>query len=633
MRADARPPPAVQIQQALALHRQGALAQAAAIYEAVLRADPRNFDALHLGGVLAAQSGNPAQAADLIGRAIAINAGNAAAFNNRGLAFKDLGQHQASLECFSQAIARKADYAGAYFNRGNAQMNLAQLDAALFSFDQACIIKPEYAEAWCNRGVVLTVLGRLELAVASLDRAIALKADYAEAHCNRAVALQRLKRYEAADASCRQAIELRPGYAEAHSNLGLALGELNEGRAALDCFDRAIALKPDFAEAHFNRGNLLRDLGESDAALASFDRAVASRPNFAEAHCNRGNLLRDSKQLDGALLSYELAIAARPEYAEPHTNRSMVLLLRGDFARGWSEYEWRWRNAGADTEIAPSAAALPPRWDGSVSLEAKTLLIYCEQGLGDTLQFSRYAGTAAAMGAKVILRVQPPLVRLANTLDGVSKVISLNETCPEADFCCPLMSLPLAFRTGLESIPAPRSYLASDDALSQQWARRLGEKRLPRIGLAWSGNPLHLHDRRRSIGLAELLKYLPDGFEYFCLHKDLSVADLRGLEADERVSHFTGELDFDNTAALCDSLDLVISVDTSLAHLSASLGRRTWILLSFVPDWRWLLDRTDSPWYPTVTLYRQETLDDWGIPLRRVAADLAGCQGWPDASD
>lgn len=584
------------LRQALALHQQGQLTQAQTKYEEVLAVQPRHFDALNLLGVIALQRGNPATALELLDSAIEIDPNNAAV----------------------------------HFNRGAVLQQLNRPEESLASYDQAIAIKPNYAESFCNRGLVLAQLKRWDAALASYDRAVAIKPDFAQAHFNRGIVLKELGRWDEALAGYEQAVSLEPGFAEGYCNRGLVLAQLDRWDAALASYDQAIAIKPQFTEAHFNRGLVLSKLDQADAALASFDRAIALKADFAEVYYNRGLVLAHVMQVDAALTSYERAIAIRPGYAEAHQNRSWMLLLSGDLARGWIDYEWRWKDAnGAD--IKHKRDLRRPLWLGDASIAGKTILLHAEQGLGDTLQFCRYARRVAELGARVILEVPPPLAPLLENLEGVSTLVRQGSPLPDFDFQCPLLSLPLAFNTTLASIPVSAGYLSADPVKAAQWRGALGEKRAVRVGLAWSGSTLHKNDHNRSIPLAQILKHLPAGFEYVSLQKDLRDIDRRVLESNPNIVNFADAVnDFSHTAALCACLDVVISVDTSVAHLGGALGKRTWILLPYHADWRWLTDRDDSPWYPSVKLYRQTDIGDWIGVLKRVHADLIR---WPGTKD
>jgi predicted TPR repeat methyltransferase len=376
------------------------------------------------------------------------------------------------------------------------------------------------------------------------------------------------------------------------------------------------------AVLHFNLGNALVQQGRLAEALACYDQAIALQPDYGQAWCNRGNLLQMRHQIDAAVESYDRAIALNTEYADAYWNKANALLLGGDFVRGWPLYEWRWKR---DSFTSPKRGFAQPLWLGQESLAGKTILLHSEQGLGDTVQFCRYVPMVAALGARVVLEVQKPLLGLVHSLPGVSEWVEKGTALPPFDFHCPLLSLPLAFNTGICDIPGAASYLSSDPVRRAHWANRLGPRTRPRIGIVWSGGAGHAHDQMRSIPLALMLQWLPDVFDYVSMQQEVRSGDRQVLEASDRVTHFGKDLlDFGDTAALCDGVDLIISVDTSVAHVAAALGKPTWVLLPYNPDWRWMLGRRDSPWYPGAVLYRQQQPADWSAVLARVASDLTG---------
>jgi tetratricopeptide (TPR) repeat protein len=431
--------------------------------------------------------------------------------------------------------------------------------------------------------------------------------------------------YERAIQLYDQAIVANPSSAEAYYKRANALKDAGRLEEAVHSYGEAIRHKPDYAFAYCNRGYVQHRLGLLAESLSSYDNAITFAPTDVVAHYNRALLLQDCSQWEEALASYAQAIAINPEFAEAQYNRALTLLLLGKFQDGWRAFEWRWRNAQR-LGIGKLRDFEQPLWLGETSLAGKRLLIHSEQGLGDALQFCRYATLSAALGATVIMEAQEALLGLLSSLDGVAELIPKGHSVPAVDYQCPLMSLPLAFKTTVDTIPAPTKYLRSDPGKVAHWRTRLGEQKRPRIGLTWSGNPDNPVDARRSIALADWIAHLPPEFEYFRLQTQLRPADRATLDSTDCIFSFedfdNGALDFAGTAALCECMDLVISVDTSLAHCSGALGRRTWVLLPFLPDWRWLLDRDDSPWYPTMRLYRQKSPGDWNEVLARVATDL-----------
>jgi len=575
--------------QGLALHQEGRLAEAQEIYRQVLEIRPKHYDALHLLGVISYQTGNLLRAVELIGRAIELNPKNAAAYSNQGLALQGLKRPDEALDSYDRALKLEPDYAEACSNRGNALKDLKRLDEALDSYDRALALKPEFAEAHNNRGFALQELKRLEEALDSYDRALELKPDYAEACSNRGNALQALRRLD----------------------------------EALDSYDRALNLNPDDAEAYYNRGLALQALSRLDEALDSYDRAIKLKPDYVEAYSNRGLVLKELKRLNEALDSYDRALKLKPDFADGHLNMSLCRLLMGEFARGWEGFEWRWKSAQIERQLGEKRNFTQPLWLGAESLQGKTILLHSDQGLGDALQFCRYAKLVSDLGGRVIMEVPEPLTVLLRNLAGVAQLVGKGSALPSFDYHCPLLSLPLAFRTELNTVPSFNSYIASNPGKVTNWRAKLGERTKPRIGLVWSGSAMHKNDRNRSIPLGTIVERLPGQFQYVSMQKEVSDADRETLISRSDILHFGEQLiDFTDTAALCELMDVIVSVDTSVAHLAGAMGRPVWILLPFIPDWRWLLDREDSVWYPSARLYRQEKIGDWAGVIERVRTEL-----------
>ncbi|HEX4209292.1 MAG TPA: tetratricopeptide repeat-containing glycosyltransferase family protein [Candidatus Binataceae bacterium] len=481
--------------------------------------------------------------------------------------------------------------------------------------------------------MVLKALRRWPEALACYERAIALRPNHSEAHSNRGNVLRELRQLDAALASYDRALAINPSYAEAHYNRGVVLHDLNRPDDALASYDRAIALRPDYAAAFCNRGVVQEQLHLFEAAVESYSRAVAIQPGFARALANRGNAQRALLQLDAAIDSCDRAIAISPDYAAAYQNRAVARLLAGDFALGWPDYEWRWKNedSALRRDYRPFTQ---PQWRGEHDLAGRTLLIHSEQGLGDTIQFCRYVPLLAPLGATVIFEAPSPLMQLLAGLVGVAQLISRGTALPDFDYHCPLMSLPLAFRTTLATVPANVPYLTVDAERRRHWRGKLGERRQPRVGLVWSGGfradqpEVWSVNSRRNIPLAKLAALRNSDIEFYSLQKGQPAeSELAQLNARHwngpRLIDCTGELhDFADTAALIEQLDLVISVDTSTAHLAGALGKPVWILNRFDTCWRWLLDRTDSPWYPTARLYRQAKPGDWDGVIEQLSGDI-----------
>jgi len=536
----------------------------------------------------------------------------------QGLALLQQGATQQAREVLEKAIKINPKHFDALNILGIIAAQTKDFDKAIGFFDQAVKINPNNAVCYCNRGNVLKELRQFEKAISNYKKAISLNKDYALAYVNQSIALFELHNYEESLDSCDRAIKIQPDYAEAFYNRGNILDELMRFDEALNCFDKAIELKPDYVEAYSNRGAVLQELKRFEEALQSHDVAITLDPNYADAYSNRGVVLKELKRFDEALASYDKAIGLKSIYAEAYWNKSLLLLHLGNFQIGWQLYEWRWKSEQKNQY----RNFTQPLWLGDESIANKTILLHAEQGLGDTIQFCRYAASVKRLGARVLLEVPKSLSSLLKDTEGVDEVFEAGKQLPAFDYQCPLLSLPLAFKTELNSIPSPTTYLNSNDEKLDLWNQRLGEKSKPRIGLVWSGSTIHITGQNRSLALADLIKYLPINFEYVSLQKEVRDSDKDALANSAIKNHSEQLSDFTDTAALCDLMDIVISVDTSVAHLSAALGKPTWILLTHMADWRWLLDRFDSPWYESVKLYRQAEDRQWGPVLERVTRDL-----------
>jgi len=635
------------------LLQAGQPAQAAAQLRGILKADPAHFDTLCMLAQLEYQSGRSEEAIRLLDRALAVRPGSAVAVTNRGNVLLAMGRFEEALASYDRALALKARYPEVYFNRGVVLRELQRDREALASYDRALALDPEYAEAYNNRGIVLEMLSRPLDALACYAQALARRPDFAQAHYNRGNVLRTLERYEEALSSYSRALALNPRYTEAYINRGNVLRELGRLEEALPNYAHALQLSPSYTEALLNQGIVLSALNRHDEALGCFDRALTLRPEYVEAHYNRGITLRNLNSLPESLLAFNHALALRPDYTEAFIDRSTLMmhmrrfeeahadvaralaiapdypeahfcaaayrLLTADFARGWEEYEWRWKVK----EAGKPRTFVQPLWLGREDLAGKAILLHAEQGYGDTVQFCRYAALVAALGARVILEVQPPLVSLLSRLAGPAQVAAQGDELPPFDFHCPLMSLPLAFRTELRTIPAQTPYLTAEPGRIDIWRARLGPVPAPRVGLAWSGRPAYRNDFNRSIRLETCSPLFEIEASFVSLQKELRDPDRVFLDARRGILHFGDQLnDYDDTAALIDGLDLVITVDTSVAHLAGALGKPVWVLLPYNPDWRWMLDREDSPWYPSARLFRQARSGDWDGVIARIAAAL-----------
>jgi tetratricopeptide (TPR) repeat protein len=496
-----------------------------------------------------------------------------------------------------------------------------------------------YVQQHIQSGLQLLQQGRLDEAWQALSAAIAADSDNALAHHLRGLVQVHAGEWPGALADLMRAVELDPADAVAHSNLSGALRAVGDYEAALASGETAVRLNPDFPDAHLNRGNALLELARPDEALASYAEVLARQPGDARAYSNRGNALRSLGRLPEAAASFEQAMALDPATPEIRANCGFAYLGMGDLPKGFGLFEARWDNRNMRAYLE-SRAFPAPFWRGSEplgdeSLRGKTILLHSEQGFGDVLQFCRYAPLAAERGARVLVEVDPALKPLMRSLEGVDQVFAQGETLPAFDLHCPMMSLPFAFRTTLETIPAETPYLAADPDRVDAWRRRLGPAPRPRVGLAWSSGvrpdqpELKAINGRRNLPLEKLAAFKGLDIDFVSLQKGQPAeAEFDALDqaawAGPPILNVARELtDFGETAALMTVLDLVVSVDTSIPHLAGALGRPVWVMNRFDPCWRWLQGRSDSPWYPTARLFRQPALGDWDRVLTEVRQALA----------
>jgi tetratricopeptide (TPR) repeat protein len=603
---------------AVALLQAQQFAAAHAAFQVLLKRQPRNFDVLHLGGIAAVQAGRAEEGLTLIRRALAINPRHADAHGNHGSALTRLGRYQDALASLDRAIALDPNGANFHRNRGVALLRMNRLKDAVEAFDSAIALKPDNAEAHNDRACALMDQYKLEDALAGFEKALSLHPGFPAYLVNKSLILCSLQRPAEAVQAAEAALHGKPDDTSAlivRTEALLSLGQTAEGLATIDA---ALKINPGLVEAYLWRSKALILLGEPEAALAAAETARQIAPQNPAVHYGCGFALSHLKRLEEALAAYDHALSLKPEDRESLWNRALALLVLGRFEEGWLAYEYR--NLRRKTLAARKYPT--PLWWGKQPLKDQRLYIYWEQGLGDTIHFARYALLAAAAGAKVAFSVQDPLLRLFKGFDSTITVIGQNEEPTEFDLHCPLLTLPLAFGTKLETIPAfEHGYLKAPAEDVARWDQRL-PKGSRRIGLVWSGSQAHANDANRSLALAKLLPLLQPGDVWVSLQKEVREADRAALEASGLLD-VSGELgDFADTAALISVLDLVISVDTSVAHLAGALGKPTWVMLPFAPDFRWLLDREDTPWYPKMRLFRQSRASDWDGVVARIGEAL-----------
>jgi tetratricopeptide (TPR) repeat protein len=636
-------------QKALFCHRHGQLSEAERYYRVVLKADDRHFPSVHGLGLIWLQQGRHADAVSIFRRAIRINGNSAEAHHHLAVALVGLGRPQEAVKGFERALAINPNFVEAHDSLGHALQMLGRSEDAIAHHEKAVALNPGYASAHNNLGNALQRVGRYEEAIAQYQAALRLRSPYPEAHNNLGLVLAKLRRHEAAVAHYESALATSPNHVHAHVNLGNSLMALGHREKAIAHYQKALAVDPLHVEARIclgqalipmdrseealaqcdqvlaskptthsalnNLGSLLWKLNRRDEALACFERALAIQPDDVAILINRADSLAQLNRFEEALADYARAQAMQPDHAGAHHGEAFVHLRLGDLRTGFEKYEWRQQ----DQRCFPK-----PAWGGYEDIRGKTILVHAEQGLGETLQFCRYTELLAERGAKVVLEVQPALKSLLACLRGVDAVIARAEDWPDFDYHCPVLSLPRLFKTTLETIPANTPYIQASPELVAKWEQRLTPRNRLRVGLVWSGNPNQVNDHNRSMPLEYLLPLFSPAIHLVSVQKEVRRRDLEFLKSRDDLAHFGEELrDFSDTAAIVASMDLVISVCTSVGHLAGAMNKPTWVLLSHAADWRWLLHRNDSPWYPSARLFRQPKLGDWNSVIRQVAGELA----------
>jgi tetratricopeptide (TPR) repeat protein len=611
---------------AVALQTGDDLISAAKLCEDILakhdRIDPAYFDAVYLLAALQFRSGRLTEALASYDEALAVRPHFPEGYGNRAKVLSALKRFDDAVTNFDQALSLMPDFAEAHLNRGNALIQLRRFTEALASYDRTLAIKPDDAIGLNNRGSALNALRRSDEAIMSYDKALTIKPDFVAALNNRGIALAALQRFEEALASCNQSLAVQPGNAWALTTRGKILHALERFEEAVASYDEVLTAHPDRAEAYFHRARALTELGRLEEAFASCDAALASRPEFAEVLNQRGVIQKELGRFPEALASFSNAQKLRPDYVDAYRNEAQLLLLVGDFSSAWRKRdELSKRGASA---AGPIKFSTPP-WDGLEPLYGRTILLHSDsaedEAYADAIQFVRYVPLLAARGARVVLEVERPLCKLVAGIAGVNQVTTPDDIAAAFDDHAPFFGLPWAFGTKLDTIPAIVPYLRAQTEIAAKWDALLGVRMRPRVGVVWSGNPPREKKLHRSAELAAFLPLLGVDATFVCAQRNISSTDQ--FQAQPEILTFGDTLnDFSEAAALISCLDLVISVDSCIAHLAGALGKPVWVLLRHMPDWRWLLDRDDSPWYPTARLFRQRRQDDLDEVVARVAVEL-----------
>jgi tetratricopeptide (TPR) repeat protein len=646
--------------QALQHHQSGNLHLAVQMYQQILQADPNNPDAHHMLGLAAHHAGRLEIAESHFRQAITLNPWVPSYYCNLGNALDGQNKLDEAIGCFRQALRLNPEFPEACFNLGNVVLRQGKLEEAIDCYAQALRLNPGYVKAQINRGIAQMQLGRLDEAVSSFQLSLGFNPNQFEALTHLGIALRRQGKLEDAVNCYERALQLQPNYAIASYNLGNVRMDQEKFSEAATSYRKALQIQPEFAEAVDGLGNALLRQGQLGDSMILLRQAIQLRPNSPESYTNLGCALAALNQLDEALRCFQKALSLKPDDASAHWNRSYLLLLRGEFEQGWQEFDWR-RALPSFGKRQFSEAA----WDGS-PLDGRTILLHAEQGLGDTIQFIRYAVLVRERSGNVVVECQPRLARLLANVAGIDLLVTRDSPLPPFDVQSPLLSLPGVFRTSLGNIPTSIPYLRAESNLVDHWRREItmsevrcpmSEAQIPRsevrcpvsdvkahssdfrlrtpdsgrcrrIGIAWQGNPSCRFDCLRSIPLRYFASLANvEGVQLISLQKGPGVEQLQTIDGQFPVIGMGSRLDessgaFVDTAAVMMNLDLVISSDTAIPHLAGALGVPVWVALPLVPDWRWWLQREDSPWYVTMRLFRQTVPGRWDDVFSHMAEEL-----------
>lgn len=572
-------------------------------------------------GLTEAARGQPDAAVAAYEQALRLEPRHLESLTNLGIALTSAGRLDEAVTKLKRAVTLAAGHAPAHLALGLALLQQRQLRDAANALHRAVQLDRKLTAAFLQLGIVHFELGEMPQAAAALQHALELKPDSPITLNNLGCALRALRQFDRAAERLEHAVRLQPDYAEAWKNLGLVRADQGDLDAALGSIEEARRLSPQRCDILVSLGNTLRDAGRLDDATASYQAALAIDPDLEDARNYLANCLRDLGRFQEAIEQYDRSIELRPESVFAHLNRAMTWLRRGDFERGWSEYEWRWKVAGVTKPVFTQ-----PEWDGS-PIAGRTILLYTEQGLGDTIQFIRYARLLRDEGARVLVQCDASMLPLLRQVDGIDQVVASGQALPPFHVHAPLLSLPRLAATRVESIPADLPYIRPDERLATRWESALAGIRGFRVGIVWQGNPSYALERFRSVGLrcfrplAEI-----EGAQLISLQKGPGCEQIEGFRATHQLIDLGGDLDaggaFVDTAAVLPHLDLVVSVDTAIAHLAGAMNVPVWLLTSALSDWRWLHDRSDSPWYPSMRIWRQQQLGDWAELVSRVSSEL-----------
>ncbi len=571
------------INKAIQLHRENKLDDAEQIYRKLLASNDKNPDLLNLLGLLSMQKGRPGKAVSFIKKAIELKPKNPDYHSNIAKAYVADGKRNEAIQAYKKSLALKPD-AETSNSLGALLLDSGNPAKAMEHLKNALKMDHSSAKAWYNMGNALSSERKLQEAVEAYEKAISINNDYYQAM----------------------------------NNLGNALKEMGQCEKALKCFSQTLRANPDFYEAYLNIGSVYDEMGCPEKAIENYELLERHAPNTPDVYINKGGAFRNAGEWEKSLKAFKKALEIDPDNAVGHFNLGATLLLHEKFAEGWKEYEWRLKMPALKHINIPFQ-----KYDGTCAPD-KTLLVLAEQGLGDSIQFSRYLSMARKRCGKVIFMCQPSLIPLLKNTQGIDEIIP-EKTPPDKinfDFCSSIASLPGIFKTDLSNIPAQVPYIFPDKEKAKSWKAKIGNNSRLKVGICWAGSPTNTNDRNRSLDFKFIEKLLDiEGVDFYSLQKGPAAA--QAANCNGKLNDLTEDLqDFSDTAALIENLDLVMSVDTAVAHLAGAMNKKVWLMIPFYPEWRWLKDRQDSPWYPSMQIFRQTSFADWESLTRRIATEL-----------
>jgi tetratricopeptide (TPR) repeat protein len=642
---------------AFQFYQNGNIRAAEEICKKLLSVCPTHAEALHLLGTIAHQIGDHDKSLPLLLQAIEIDPANPIFHCSLGEIYKDLGRLEESIACYQKALALKPDFAEVYYdlgniyhcqkiypeamgcyqkalqlkpdfveahyNLGNTYLDQREFENAISQYQRALVLNPGFGDAHFNLGIVLFELGKFDDAIAAYQKALTLKPDRVEAHYNMGIAFQAQNKLQEAIDCYQKAVRFQPDFPRAYNNMGNAFQDQGNAKEAIACFQKALQLKPDYEEAHYNLGKSCHDQNRYQDAILCYQKALQIAPEFYMAYNNLAKTYQDMRQVEHAAHLYRKALELKPDYAEAHFNFATLHLSTGNFKAGWKGYEWRFKCR--DWKRTYPYRYHTPRWNGE-RFAGRKLYVHCEQGFGDSIQFIRYLPLVKGRGGTLIFETMRPLHELLKDFPGIDQLVEPStdgQPAAACDLCAPLLSLPAIFNTTLKTIPAEIPYLFADATKTSEWQNRLTAKGF-KVGLVWAGKSSHDNDQARSCKLENFapLANIPE-VQLYGLQKGNAAGQAAKLAEEMNLINLGEQFEnFAETAGVIANLDLVISVDTAVAHLAGAMDKPVWVLLPFVPDWRWFFDRNDSPWYPTMRLFRQEKRGDWVAVMRRLTREV-----------